>query len=260
MKVNTEGHRITHRIVDVLEKISSSIDGYTMTEICQEIHAPKSSMFPILKTLVDRKVLFIDKNAKYKIGSLAYKIGNSYLQHFNFMEEIEKITQDIVNICAEACHFAILVDGDVFYLKKTDSPEPIRMVSTIGKRIPAYGTALGKALLMDHTINEIKALYPNGLVSLTDNTITDFSVLEEQLHKAQIEGITYEIEESNKYIRCLSVPIRKKGKIVAAISVAIPTFRHNNEKESMIKMLLTDSKNKLEQLLKPIDIDFSDLI
>lgn len=260
MKDNKITHRVTERILDVLEIISSNSDGYTLTEICMKIDAPKSSMSPILHTLVQRQFLFIDNHLHYKIDLMAFKIGNRYLENFNFMDEVQNALQNIVNICAETCHFAILIDGDVFYLKKIDSPEHIRMVSTIGKRIPAYGTALGKALLIDYSKRELQKLYPNGLKSLTEHTITDFTVLEDQLNMAQTEGFTYEIEESNQYIRCISVPIRKNHVIVAAISVAIPTFRYDEEKASLVKTLLVNSKNKLEKILQPLDVDFRDLV
>ncbi|QHQ61979.1 helix-turn-helix domain-containing protein [Anaerocolumna sedimenticola] len=260
MTEDKNNHRSTNRVLDVLELIASNQKGYTYTEICEKIDAPKSSMFPILHTLVDRHYLFIDAKSRYKIDRAAFQVGNSYLEHLNFLEEAQNILVNIVNRCAETCHFAILSEGDVLYLKKIDSPESIRMFSSVGKRIPAYGTALGKALLMDYNLNELKKLYPKGLVPLTKNTIADFDQLQEQLIKARMDGYAYEIEESNEFIRCIAVPIHHKGAIVAAISVAVPTFRYTEEKSTLIKMLLSDAQNKLESILKNLDADFKHLI
>ena len=253
-------HRSTSRVLDVLELISSNTNGFSFSEVCEKIDAPKSSMFPILHTLVDRHYLFIDNNSRYKIDQVAFQVGNSYLEHLNFIDEVEVLLKNIVNICSETCHFAMLNEGDVLYIKKIDSPEPIRMISNVGKRIPAYGTALGKSLMMDYNLADLKKLYPNGLPSLTENTITDFGQLLDQLVKARSEGLTYEIEESNQYIRCIAVPIRQKGQIVAAISVAIPTFRYSEEKSSLVKMLLFDAKNKLEKIITSIDPNLKNLI
>lgn len=253
-------HRSTSRVLDVLELIASNNQGFSFTEICEKIDAPKSSMFPILHTLVERCYLKIDSNSNYKIDRVAFQVGNSYLEQLNIMEEVENLLRNIVNICSETCHFAILDKGDVLYLKKIDSPESIRMISNVGKKVPAYGTALGKALLIDYSPENLKKLYPEGLLPLTENTITDFTGFHEQLLKARIEGLTYEVEESNQYIRCIAVPIRQKNQPVAAISTAIPTFRYNEEKCSLIKMLLFDAKNKLENILNNIDSDFKTFI
>ena len=255
---NKADHRSTGRVLDVLELISASVGGYTLTEICNAIEAPKSSMFPIIHTLHERNFLVFDEiTLKYNIGPMAFQIGNSYLNSFDIMKQIRAEMQNIVNICSETCHFATLTGGDVLYLEKIDSPEPIRMISTVGNRLPAYGTGLGKALLIDHDLTELKKLYSGGLKPLTGNTITSFDELENQLQKSRVEGIAYEVEESNQYIRCIAIPIRKNNSIIAALSVAIPTFRYTEEKGELIKHLLFNAKSKIENWLKNISVDFS---
>jgi DNA-binding IclR family transcriptional regulator len=44
-------------------------------------------------------------------------------------------------------HLAILDEMDVVYIEKVDAVQSLRMYSQIGKRIPAYCSALGKVLL-----------------------------------------------------------------------------------------------------------------
>ena len=254
-------HRSTSRVLDVFEYIASNSEGYTLTEICTAIGAPKSSMFPIIHTLLERQYLvFNETTSKYSIGSMAFHVGNSFLKSFDILKQIQDEMQNIVNVCLETCHFATLVGGDVLYLKKVDSPEPIRMISTVGNRLPAYGTGLGKALLMDHDLEDLKALYPKGLKPLTEKTITDLKVLESQLQRARIEGLAYEIEESNQYVRCIAIPIRKNNAIIAALSVAIPTFRYSEEKGELVKHLLFNAKAKLETWLRNVAIDFAHMV
>jgi DNA-binding IclR family transcriptional regulator len=250
-------HRSTGRVLDVLELIASGGGGYTLTEICTAIDAPKSSMFPIIRTLLERDYLTQDtETAKYSIGPMAFQVGNAFLNQFSVSRQIENEMKNIVAICSETCHFATLVGGDVLYLIKIDSPEPIRMISSVGKRLPAYGTGLGKALLMDHTLQEIKRLYPDGLKRLTERTITDFNELEKQLVQARAEGVAYESEESNRYIRCVAAPIRREGRIIAAISVAIPTFRYTEEKGELIRQLLINAKTMIEKWFRTVSPDF----
>lgn len=253
-------HRSTSRVLDLLELVAANPSKYTQTEICEILNAPKSSLFPILYTLVARKFLALDSNSRYRIDYSAYLVGNSYLTQLDFLDEVEKVLKDLTEKCSETSHFAILVDGDVLYLKKIDSPEFIRMTSRVGTRIPAYGTSLGKALLMDYEIADLQKLYHNKLEPITPNTITDFHTLIRQIHEARINGFTYEIEESTQYIRCYAVPVKKDGRVVAAISVAIPIFRYSDEKGALIRALLFDAKAKLETILSNIDMDFNALI
>ena len=151
-------HRSTSRVLDILELVAEHPSEYNLTDISNLMEAPKSSLYPILYTLTARHFLALDNNGRYKVDFSLYQVGNSYLSQLNFLDEVEKILTNMTNVCMETSHFGILKGGDVLYLKKIDSPEPIRMTSRVGMRIPAYGTAIGKALLMDTEFLELKRL------------------------------------------------------------------------------------------------------
>lgn len=253
-------HRTTGRILDILELIASNPNAYTLSAISQILDVPKSSISPILQELVNRGYLCQTIEQKYGIGLSLYDIGSRFLKQFNFLDEVEKYLLNMTNVCNEASHFSVLSGGDVLYLKKVNSPEPIRMVSYIGNKIPAYSTALGKSLLLDFSPAQLRQLYPDGLMKVTPNTITDFNILIDQLNEGREKGYTYEIEESNQYIRCIAVPIRKENHVVAAISIATPIFRYTDEKEQLTKTLLFDAKKKIEYLVNRININFEDLL
>lgn len=251
-------HRSTTRVLDALELIAQGgKGGYTLTEICQQLDVAKSSMLPILHTLVHRHYLSTDAlSGKYTIGSYAFQIGNAYLENFDTMNEITKELQNITNVCSETSYFATLKDGEAFYIAKADSSESIRMVAAVGHSLPAYSTGIGKALLTDYSLTDLKKLYPKGLRSLTPKTITDFNELAAQLEEARSCGYSCETEESTQYIRCLAVPLRKNGTIIAAISVAIPVFRYTSEKEALILQLLKNAKQRLEHIFQSINVNF----
>ncbi len=253
-------HRSTSRVLDVLELVSSNSGKYTLTEISELIQSPKSSISPILGTLVSRSFLTLTSDKKYKVGHAAYQVGNSYLEQLDILDEVEKIMTDLTNVCSETSHFGILAGGDVLYLKKIDSPENIRMSSRVGNRMPAYGTAIGKALLVDHDLPELKALYSGKLNKLSKNTITDIDELYKQIKDARKTGITYEIEESNEYIRCFAIPIRQRNQIIGAVSVAIPIFRYTEELGDLVKTLLFNTQKRIERIVNSIDTDLRNLI
>lgn len=243
-----EEHRSTARVIDILEIVSEN-DGMKMTlsNIARALHAPKSSIFPMMQTLVARGFLRYDESLlTYSIGSRAYAVGMSYTREGGFFEDIDSVLSEITNSCQETSHFAELNGSEVFYLNKKDSPQSIRMISFPGRTLPAYATGLGKALLSGKDDAQIRELYPNGLKEITPNTITSFDVLSEQLDQVRKTGFAYEIEESNEQIRCVAVPIEFEGKIRYAISVAVPVYRYTAEKEELIKKLLKAAKDKIE--------------
>ncbi len=256
--MNSSEHRSTARALDILQLVATSQDGYTLSQIAEALEAPKSSLFPIVHTLHERRFLSYDAiGQRYRTGSAAFQVGMSFLNRIDALKQVEKEMDSIVEQCSETVHFAVLDCGNVVYLLKKDSPQAIRMTSTVGLSLPAYGTGIGKALLIDHDLEELRALYPKGLQPLTENTITDIDKLFTQLKEFRKDDVSYEYEESNLHLRCVGVALRQNGHIVAGLSVAVPIFRCDDEKIAYIRGLLLDAKRRLELLFREVKLDFA---
>ncbi|MBU3113189.1 IclR family transcriptional regulator [Clostridium lacusfryxellense] len=253
-------HRPTARVLNILELLATNSDGLTLTEISQAIGAPKSSIFPVIRTMAQRKFIFSDKNtSKYTIGVAAFSAGSSYTSDMNVLQFIQIEMKYVVKKSGEICQLGILDRDMVLYVAKADSDEAIRLVSYVGKRLPLYCTAIGKILISRKSISEIKALYPDGLKSYTKNTITDFNVLEKTLIEIRETNIAYEQEEITEHIHCISVPLFKGDDIVAGLSVSIPSFRMGPQKSELIKSLLVETRSKIEAFFRENDIDTNSL-
>ncbi|AOY75623.1 IclR family transcriptional regulator [Clostridium formicaceticum] len=258
--MSSDNHRSTSRVLDILEVLASSQKGYTLTEVAAAIDAPKSSIFPIIHTLQSRGYIEINENtSRYFLGIKALDLGSSYLNSHSMLSFIRKEMQHIVDTCSETCQLGILDKGDVLYIEKIDSPEPIRMISHVGKRLPAYCTSLGKALLCDHDKEALHNLFPEGLKKFTPSTITDIEVLYEQLLEVRQTQIAYESEEITEYIQCFAVPLRKNGLISGALSVTVPKFRLTEEKAELIKKQLLESQAKIEALMIKFNFDIKSI-
>ena len=242
-------HKPTLRVTSVLEAVSSGKKSYSLSELSRELHIPVSTLTPILHTLRDKRYLAYNETMQtYSLGMHLFEIG-SRIQSSEFYNILVEFMWEIVNQCGETCHFGVLDKGNVLYLAKVDSTQPVRMFSMIGRRLPAYGTAIGKALLRDYSRKELEELYPQGLKALTANTITDFDILYTQLEGIRANTFAYEKEESNEAIQCIAIPLCVAGKVKAALSVAVPVFRYNEEKQKQIELLLGKASLSIEELL-----------
>lgn len=234
-------HNPTMRVISILETIAANPAGYKLSEIATLLEIPIGTISPIIKTLKNEKFLsFNEKEQTYILGIKIFEIGSRYTQNSNSYEGIVEIMTEILKKCGETVHFGILDGTDVLYLAKVDSAEPIRMYSAVGKRLPAYGTGIGKALLSEFSVEELKQLYPKGLKALTAYTVTDFDELCRQLKCVKQTSFSYECEESNELIRCVGMPLYKNGHVAAAVSVSVPTFRYSKEKQELIERTLKE--------------------
>ena len=242
-----EQHRATARCLDVLEYLAADGAGYTLTELAEALNAPKSSLFPILHTLADRKYVSL-VDGRYTVGIGAYALGAAYSAGRDALDLILTVMGQVVEECQETCQLAIRDQGNVLYIGKVDSSQAIRMISHVGKRLPASATALGKALLSGLTDGEVAALYPDGLPRLTEYTITELSVLLEQLAQIRAGGVAWEREESNHQVGCYAVPLRQNGAVFAAISVAVPLFRCDDGTKQAVRESLLRAQASIQRL------------
>lgn len=111
-------------------------------------------------------------------------------------------------------------------------------------------------LLADYQLPQLKALYYDGLYPLTEHTITDFRLLADQLAEIRTSGFAYECEESTRGIRCIGVPLRKSGKVVAALSVAFPLECYNDAAAASARQALDEARRQIERLLCCVELQF----
>lgn len=248
-------HNPTWRVLSALNHISSH-KGVTLAECSEDLGIPVGTLYPILQTLVQMGYSEYDENTrKYYTGLRLFLAGSAYDINSNGYASIEKIIKVAAEKCGgETFHFAKLDGGNVLYIIKVESTQSVRTYSSVGLTIPAYGTALGKALLSGISHSEIKALYPEGLKAITKNTITSFDTLYSQLESIRKTGFAYESEESNYDVCCIAKPLFSGGRVVASISVAMPIFRYNDEKKALIESELSHAALQIEQFLPFMDI------
>jgi DNA-binding IclR family transcriptional regulator len=187
-------------------------------------------------------------------------VGVNYIPDKTAYQFITAEMEHVAAQTSEICQMGILDQGQVFYIAKVDSKEDIRIASFVGKRLPAYCTALGKAMLSSKTTAELQALYPNGLTPCTQHTVTGFSELERQLQTVNVRGYAYEKGETTDQIECFAVPLCKNKVIFAAISVSVPSFRATTEKNELICSVLMQTRSRIEDYINTNDIAIDTLL
>ncbi|MBO8416384.1 MAG: IclR family transcriptional regulator [Proteobacteria bacterium] len=255
-------HKPTERVLDILELLASNPAGLTLTEISTQIKASKSTILPIMHTLAKRRfAAFDDRSYRYTIGLGCYCIGSAYTSSFNALDFIRQQMRAVVKETAEICQLGLLDKNQVLYVAKEEAPDDkVRIVSYVGKRLPAYTSAIGKALLSNKSRTELQELYPDELEAYTAKTITSLDVLKEELLKVQKLGYSEEFGEYSEDTRCIAVPLRRNGEVILAISVSVPAYRMTDEKKENIIRALLEAQQVIEIYLKNKNISADQLV
>jgi DNA-binding IclR family transcriptional regulator len=140
-------------------------------------------------------------------------------------------------------------NGWGYIIHKEKGDKAATTTSRIGKRLHLHYTSTGKAILAylpQERVEEIVATW--GLPERTENTVTDYESLEEELAEVRERGYAFDRGEQINGARCVGAPVRDpSGTIVGAISVSGPANRLRSEFfEVELPRLVTDTASVIE--------------
>ena len=217
------------RALDLLELFARHRDGLSLTDVCEQTGWPKSSALALLRTLQARDYLDISPSTgRYTLGPRVAALGSAYLSHVSLDRVGAEVVREVSRACDETVHLAVLRGTDVLYIAKEEGGGHMRMVSMVGRMIPAHGTGVGKMLLASLPPQELEARFPPGrdLPRLTDRTVTNREAFLAELARIRDLGYASERGESTVGVCCLAAPIRDvHGEVAAAMSVSVPEPR-----------------------------------
>lgn len=251
-------HKPTLRVMNILSLIDRSEKPLSLTEIATALDLPKSTISPIIRTLLETDYLEQTKDGRYEISFRLFQLGLSYSGRLGVLSAIKKEQEDIVKKVGEICQFGVLVDDQVLYLEKVQAQGSIEVVSSVGKKLPAYCTALGKALLSGMEDEAIRELFKGKpFKKMTDNTISDVESLIQDVRLVRERGYALDDQEIAENLQCIAVPIVIKHKVKGALSVTYPIFRDEEGKREKVIRILLEKKELLEEIIRIQDFDLN---
>ncbi|HVQ94432.1 MAG TPA: IclR family transcriptional regulator [Mycobacteriales bacterium] len=224
------------RALDILELFLER-PALSAPQITEQLELPRTTVHELLSTLVDRGYLDAVPGApiSYRLGMRTFQLGSQFADRLDLVREAQEAAAEVALVCDETVHVAVLDGGSVVYVAKVDSTHPVRMVSAVGRRLPAHCTAVGKVLLSALTADALEARYPAGAVmpAMTPQSITSPARLRAALREVAAAGVAYDDCESNEAVRCVSAPVYDHGgRMVAAMSISTPTIRWTDQRRT----------------------------
>jgi IclR family transcriptional regulator, acetate operon repressor len=237
------GVKSAMRTVALLDFFARQGGMYSLTAIQQELGYPKSSLYALLRTLVQLGWVETDPTGTlYRIGMRALLVGASYIDGDPIVGMAHETLEWLAEATGETVHFGRLDDFDVVDLSSRPSRHDLRPVVRVGRRMPVHSTALGKALLADRR----DPVLPAELERQTEHTITDHAVLTEELRGVRERGYAVDREENSPGICCFGVVLRLQRPARDALSVSIPVTRLTDSSEREIPALLMRARERIE--------------
>lgn len=241
------------RTVALLELLAERADRPArLDELAEELGVPRSSMYQLLRTLIDCGWVRTDTTGSlYGIGIRTLLTGTSYLDGDARVRAVRPYLDEASDALGETIHLARLDGPHVVYLATRESHEYLRTISRVGRRVPAHAGALGKALLAERLDGELPL--PDGLLEpRTPSTHTDRAALLADLGRVRERGYAIDREETVTGIAGFGFALRYDVPAVDAISCSVPVARLTDEHQSRVVAVMREIQTKIESLLSPV--------
>ncbi|NIM95338.1 MAG: helix-turn-helix domain-containing protein [Anaerolineales bacterium] len=225
---NTNEVRALSRGLCLLEILAAAPQGLALTDMAEKADLSKSSTHRLLHTLISNGyVLQNPSTCHYLPTRKLLKLSHQMMEGTSFRSIAHPHLRQLAETTGETAHLVLLENGDAVYVEKVESPNSIRMVSSIGMRVPLHCTGVGKAILAHLPHGELQEiLETRELRRYTENTITNQDDLLLNLKDTVERGYAIDYGEHEEHVCCIAAPLfARTEKVIGAVSIAAVSYR-----------------------------------
>lgn len=198
------GSRSVLRALEILDLLAATERPLGLAQIAKEFGIPKSSCLALLRALAARDFIRQDETGAYALGLRSFEVGTAYLRSVTPVGAVTPELRALTERLGMTAHFAVLEGEEVVYLAKQDPPGTgVRLASSLGARLSAWTTAVGKAQLA----------HAEQLPEPARPTAAEFPVIRQRGYAVD-EGVTA------GGIECVAAPVFSAGGCCGAIGVS----------------------------------------
>lgn len=231
-KALSESIRAVERALDVLLCFTSQTPELTMTQIADQIGIHKSTVHRLLGTLERRRFVQRDPaTGAYRLGIRLFQMAYLTLEHNDLRRLATPFMRRLRNQYQENVDISVLDEPDVVFVNHMEGPQQVKVAGTTGKRLPAFATASGRAILAYLPDEKVRSILARGMPKYTPYTpLTPEAVLED-LKCIRAQGFAFSEQEYEDGISAVAAPILDScDRPIAAVAVVGPTYRLTRER------------------------------
>ena len=219
--------QVLERAVDILQVLSEDAHELTAGEVAERLSLHKSTIHRLL-TVLDQHRL-IRRNAetgRYALGLRLFEFGTRAVRGLQLRDQAQPHLDKLARETGETAHICVYDHGEMVSLAYAEGSRSLRMPATVGRRTPAYCSAVGKAMLAFLPESTLEDVFVRPPRACTEKTLVTREALLADLRQVRMRGYAIDNEEIERGLRCVGAPVwNYSGEVAAAVSVAGPAFR-----------------------------------
>lgn len=208
----------------LLGEFSRSERELTPPELARRLQLPRTTVFRLIAT--PEGLGFVERSADgraVRLGMAVLRLGFEYLASLELTQLGQPILAKLCEAVRVPCNLVIRDGRQIVYVAKVTPPSPLSSSVSVGTRLPAHATVLGRVLLADLSLGELRALYPEDkLERFSAGTPADVRALFELVQADRERGYVAGEGFFEASISTIAAPVRDhSGRVVAALGATL---------------------------------------
>jgi IclR family transcriptional regulator, pca regulon regulatory protein len=214
------------RGLEVLESFEGHTEGQSVADVARSTGLSRAAARRLLITL--EQLGYAECAGRvYRLKTRVLKLGFSYLTSTSLPTIAQPILERITETVRESSSMSVLEGDEIVYLARSAAKRVMSVGLSVGSRLPAYCTSMGRVLLAALPEEELtRYLDRVELKALTPKTVTEKDELCAILRRVQAQDFALADEELELGLRSIAVPIRnRQNRVLAAINIGVHAAR-----------------------------------
>ncbi len=193
----------------VLRCFSDDCAEVSVTELVQRLGMPKSNASRLLRSMRDAGLLeSVGTGKRYRPSLMLVDVGRSYRRASTLVQRADEVVARVSAACGHTGYVSQRDGLDITAVTDHPGSNALRVVSSIGRKLPAFASATGRSLLARLTDEEVTALYPRGLPpGPSETSPQNMAQLFERLAQIRRRGIAVSHDEANRGVAAVAVAV-----------------------------------------------------
>lgn len=240
------GVHATLRILDLL----AAHGPLPLAELARELGIAKSTVHRICSILVERAWAVRDRDGCYELGIRALRLG-SRSGELPIVTAFRTVAAEFLAKHDETIALAVVDGEESLFLALEETSHPVRLVTHVGTKTPAFASASGRVVLASRPSQEVAALFGGRpLVTPAGRRLNGVAELLRILDDVRRKGYAENWDETAVGLYAASVPVvNAAGETLAALTTCIPVSRINPERRRAILLDLQAAGRQLSELV-----------
>lgn len=200
----------------------------TIAQLSQRTAIPRAAVRRCLYTLSALGYVATEDGRSYALRPRILALGHAYLSSTPLVYAVQPLLDQISGALHESSSMAVLEGDEILYIARSSTTTRLMSIElSIGSRLPAYCTSMGRVLLAGLSAPELEAYLARvKLVKLTGRTVSKADELKTALNAVRRDGYCVVDQELEIGLRSIAVPVvDRDGRSIAAINVGTQSSR-----------------------------------